>query len=210
IVQPSDRIQISDLDLRVPHSDRTLLTQLSLVIEPQQNLLITGESGTGKSSLLRAIAGLWQTNGGHIHLPDRLMFLPQTPYLIPGSIREQLQYPSSSGFSDQNLLQILRRVNLEYLFSSPDDLDNATANLSAGERQRIAVGRVLLHQPDFAFLDEATSALDLANEHQLYAQLEQSQTTLISVGHRDSLRRYHYRELRLKSAGDWSLEAIAP
>jgi putative ATP-binding cassette transporter len=135
------------------------------------------------------------------------MFLPQQPYMLLGSLRSQLLYPRQERqVSDQELLALLERVNLPDLAERSGGLDaelDWEKTLSMGEQQRLAFARLLLTQPRYAILDEATSALDLANERWLYQQLMDSQTTLISVGHRSTLLTYHRQVLELDGNGGW-------
>ena len=182
---------------------------------PGQGLLIVGPSGCGKSSLLRAIAGLWRSGSGCIIGPDsqEMLFLPQRPYMVQGSLRDQLLYPNvEKVLSDTELLNVLKQVNLPDIADNFDGLDAVLdwgKVLSVGEQQRVAFARVLLNGPRYAILDEATSALDIANEESLYELLEASSTTLVSVGHRPSILKYHSQVLELTGDGAWRLYAAA-
>ncbi len=208
-------VELNNLTLSPPNSSRILVENLSLQVAPENHLLIMGASGSGKSSLLRAIAGLWDSGQGIIQRPELedLLFLPQRPYMILGSLREQLIYPSSQTTVDDGfLLEILQRVNLPDLaqrFQGLDSLENWSSVLSLGEQQRIALARVFINQPRYAILDEATSALDVNNEAELYQALIQLGTTYISVGHRPSLRSFHRQCLEVQAEGRWELSTIA-
>jgi putative ATP-binding cassette transporter len=188
-----------------------LIKELSLVLKPGDALLITGDSGCGKSSLLRAIAGLWHTGSGAIHHPpiEDFFFLPQQPYLQTGTLRSQLIYPSAhADLSDEQLLEILELVHLPRLAERVGGLDAVQdweKLLSVGEQQRLAFGRVLVHAPGIVILDEATSALDSANEASLYARLRESGTTLISIAHRPAVLRHHTHVLHLTGEGAWEV-----
>ncbi|MGG6296984.1 ABC transporter ATP-binding protein/permease [Leptolyngbya sp. AN02str] len=204
-------IALEDVTLMTPKGQRMLVRDLSVALQPGDGLVIVGHSGAGKSSILRAIAGLWNTGDGKIVRPDldQMLFLPQRPYMVLGSLRDQLLYPNSgAAVDDQQLHDVLKQVNLEDL---PDrvggfDVDLDWANvLSLGEQQRLAFARLILNKPRYAVLDEATSALDLANERRLYEKLRQGGSTFISVGHRQSLLRYHDHVLHLTGDTSWKL-----
>ena len=209
--QPGKQLALESLTLHPPRSERVLIKELSLSLKPGDALLITGDSGCGKSSLLRAIAGLWQTGSGTIHRPplEAFFFLPQKPYLQAGSLRSQLIYPSTdSRLSDARLLEILEQVHLPRLAERVGGLDAINdweKLLSVGEQQRLAFGRVLVHQPGIVILDEATSALDSANEASLYERLRASGATLISIAHRAAVLRHHTHVLHLLGEGAWEV-----
>lgn len=213
--EPADHLALQALTLHPPQSERVLIKELSLTLKPGDALLITGDSGCGKSSLLRAIAGLWQTGSGTIHHPpqEQFFFLPQQPYLQSGTLRSQMIYPSAhSSLSDDALLAILTQVHLPRLAERVGGLDAVRdwdKLLSVGEQQRLAFGRVLVHAPDIVILDEATSALDSANEAALYGALRARGTTLISIAHRPAVLRHHTHVLHLKGEGCWELHDAA-
>ena len=204
-------LALEHVTLLTPDGARTLVKNLSLSVGPGEGLLIEGESGSGKSSLLRAIAGLWYCGGGRIlrPAPGDILFLPQQPYMILGSLRSQLLYPNQERpAADAELLRLLERVNLPDLAERFGGLDaemDWEKVLSIGEQQRLAFARVLLARPRYAMLDEATSALDAANEESLYRQLAATESTLVSVGHRPSLYKYHRQVLELGGDGAWQL-----
>ena len=206
-----EQLALESLTLCPPQSDRVLIKDLTLALQPGDALLITGDSGCGKSSLLRAIAGLWDTGQGVIRRPplEQLFFLPQQPYLQPDTLRSQLIYPSAhSDLNDEQLSGILERVQLPHLAQRVGGLDvtqDWEKLLSVGEQQRLAFGRVLVHQPGIVILDEATSALDSASEERLYNQLRESGATLISIAHRAAVLRHHTHVLLLKGDGGWEL-----
>jgi putative ATP-binding cassette transporter len=202
-------LAIDRLSLRTLDDQRSIVNRLSLVVRPGEGLMIVGPSGSGKSSLLRAIAGLMSSGAGTIARPRhrQIMFLPQKPYMIVGTLREQLLYPLPERFhTDDELLEVLDRVNLPRLADQLGGLDSQTdwANvLSVGEQQRLAFARVLIARPQYAMLDEATSALDVKNEDRLYHLLSESSTTCVSVSHHESLRDYHQHVLELFGDGRW-------
>jgi vitamin B12/bleomycin/antimicrobial peptide transport system ATP-binding/permease protein len=210
-IRPHEHLKLESVTLHPPQSERVLIKELDLMLKPGDALLITGDSGCGKSSLLRAIAGLWSTGRGVVHRPplEELFFLPQQPYLQPGTLRSQLIYPNvDSKLGDEELLDILTQVHLPYLVERVGGLDaeqDWEKLLSVGEQQRLAFARVLVHKPSIVILDEATSALDNGNEESLYARLRESGTTLISVAHRAAVLRHHTHVLRLTGEGAWEV-----
>ena len=173
--------------------------------------MVVGPSGCGKTSLLRMISGLWEPNHGIIKKPKigELLFIPQKPYMLLGSLREQLCYPTEvKKFSDEHLTSVLHEVNLKTLVDRYPNLDikqDWPRILSLGEQQRLAFARLLLNSPRFAVLDEATSALDIDTEKKLYSLLKERELSLISVGHRPSLKDFHENILELNGQGDWKL-----
>jgi len=160
------------------------------------------------------MAGLWCKGNGTVTMPpsSEMLFLPQKPYMLPGTLREQLFYPHQpSDRTDAQLQSLLERVCLADLAARCGGFDTSTdwsRVLSLGEQQRIAIARALLIQPRFLFLDEATSAVDFATERSLYGALGASGITCVSVGHRESLLNFHQHELRLLGLGRWQVRHV--
>lgn len=209
-----DKIALDDVTLMTPDYRKLLIQKLSFEVPQGTGIIIKGPSGSGKSSLLRAIAGLWRSGEGTVTRPElsSLMFLSQKPYMNLGSLREQLLYPGSrTDVSDDELKAILVRANLPELAGRyAEGLDVVrpwSDELSPGEQQRLAFARLLVARPKTVFLDEATSALDVANEELLYKTLRELNATFVSVGHRPTLDRYHEKALTLHGEGKWELSA---
>ncbi len=209
IMTGGHRLAFAHVTLETPDRARTLVVDLTLAVEPGRGLLIAGGSGGGKSSLLRAVAGLWTAGSGSIERPgpEQLMFLPQQPYMALGTLRDQLLYPDRGRQVDDAALHaLLARVNLGELAERSGGLTaehDWARVLSIGEQQRLAFARVLLAEPRYAMLDEATSALDAANEEHLYRALALTRTTPVSVSHRPGVVRFHADVLELPGDGSW-------
>jgi putative ATP-binding cassette transporter len=207
----NDAIMVSHVDLVPPRSSRTLIHDLSLEVDRNQRVLVVGPSGCGKTSFLRMVSGLWPPAAGHVQRPGEgeLLFIPQKPYMILGSLREQLCYPlQPERFSDAQLRHVLEEVRLPELVQRYPDLDikqDWPRLLSLGEQQRLAFARLLLNGPRFVVLDEATSALDVTTEKHLYDLLCQREMAFVSVGHRPTLTAFHDTVLELDGQGGWRL-----
>lgn len=204
-------LALDHLTLLTPGGERIIVSDLSLAIEPGQGLMITGASGAGKSSLLRALAGLWYRGSGRIVQPPEreIMYLPQQPYMILGSLRSQLLYPHpGQEVADVELMRLLERARLPDLaerFGGLDAERDWEKVLSIGEQQRLAFARALLVKPRYVMLDEATSALDPTNEERLYRELVAAGVTPVSVTHHAVLRPFHRQVLELTGEGEWRL-----
>ena len=209
-------VKLDELTICTPVVMKTLVEKLSFKLQVDQSLIIMGASGTGKSSVLRTIAGLWPGASGLLERPaaNQLMFLPQRPYMVEGCLRDQLLYPyPDRGASDEEILAVVEAVHLSDVLERVEgELDRVVDwnnMLSLGEQQRIAFARLFLRQPKFAFLDEATSALDEDNQEHLYRQIRESKIGYISVGHRTTLIPFHDRLLTLDRSGSWKVEDVA-
>jgi len=202
---------LSRVTLMTPNRKRTLIRDLTVNLESQSNLLVVGQSGVGKSSLLRAVAGLWTQGQGVVKRPPlaEIFFLPQRPYMLLGSLRDQMIYPRLEiDISEEDLRQILETVRLKDLPERVGGFDvvlDWADVLSLGEQQRLAFARLLVNRPGYAVLDEATSALDVGNEANLYSRLQQLEINYISVGHRPSIIVFHDRVLELMEQNRWRL-----
>lgn len=187
-------IVVNNLNLNMPGSNDLLIKGINLRFTPRVHTLIQAPSGTGKSSLFKAIARTWLSGEGEIIIPKSLetvYFLPQTPTLPQDTLRNVLGYPDAHcPYEDVDLIEALKAVNLENLVGK---LDEQIGFKSLGEKQRIAFARVLLRKPDWVFLDEATASLDENVEEHLYSELKKllPKTTIISIAHRSTVRRHH-------------------
>jgi putative ATP-binding cassette transporter len=208
-VVTKNNFSLNDVTIYTPDLKKTLAKNLSIEIPKNSGILIMGPSGCGKSSLLRALAGLWRAGSGTINIPpiEEVMFLPQKPYMIIGSLREQITYPQiDQKVSDEELFKALKKANLDHIPEQTGGLDK-TLNwgdiLSLGEQQRLIFARLFLTDPAYAILDESTSALDEPNEENLYQQLVNGNIGFISVGHRSSLKKFHTHILEMDQDGKW-------
>jgi putative ATP-binding cassette transporter len=191
-------------DVSVALSDGTVVVDdADVTVQFGEKVLVAGESGTGKSTLVRAIAGLWPWGEGEIALaPDAKMFLmPQKPYIPLGTLRRATTYPRApEDFDDQDIVETLEMVGLAHLTGKLDDEEAKwDRTLSGGEQQRLAFARLFLHQPDIVVMDEATSALDPESQAMLMEKLAERlpETAIISVGHRPELEAFHQRKINL-------------
>ncbi|MBR0653740.1 ABC transporter ATP-binding protein/permease [Plastoroseomonas arctica] len=191
------------VDARIALPDgRVLAEGASLTLAPGEALMLQGASGSGKSTIFRAIAGIWPFAQGQLSVPEgaRMLFLPQRPYLPLGTLRRAVAYPENEArFTDAEIGAALTDVGLPALADQLDRDAPWARSLSGGELQRLAVARALLVKPDYLFLDEATASLDQESEAALYALLRERLpgTAILSIAHRESVARFHDRRLRL-------------
>ncbi|WP_211453078.1 ABC transporter ATP-binding protein/permease [Collimonas antrihumi] len=213
IVHRGQNFAVEALTVKSP-GGAILTANLNLALAPGAALLVRGPSGVGKTTLLRAIAGLWPYAGGEIVYPagQQCLFLPQKPYLPLGTLRSALYYPLAEPVQpdDSAARAILEQIQLGHLAAELDTESEWSNILSLGEQQRLALGRVLLHRPQLVFLDEASSAMDEGLEHAMYSLLRKQlpDVMLISVGHRSSLAAFHGSELILQHNGKWRLNSL--
>ncbi len=209
--EEGELLTIDNMTLCTPDRSKVLVRNLNLDMKPGRSVLIKGPSGSGKTSILRAVVGLplWDRGEGVIAMPSaigRTLMLTQLAYLpSDASLRDQMLYPAATDVSDDTLLAVLKDVNLEYLPKQVGGFD-ATPNwdqLSGGERQRLVVARALINKVRLVIADEATSGLDIANEVRLYQQMKAADITMLSVGHRESLVRFHDDVIELDGEGGW-------
>ncbi|WP_225783776.1 ABC transporter ATP-binding protein/permease [Xenophilus sp. Marseille-Q4582] len=185
---------------------RTLIDDTALRVAPGDTVLVHGPSGSGKSSLLRTLAGIWPHARGQVQMPPQTMFIPQRPYFPDGRLRDALAYPdSAANYDDAQLRQALEDALLPQLADQLDREDAWGHKLSGGEQQRLSIARVLLKKPAWVLADEATSALDEDAEATLYdrlvAQVKQARGAIVSIAHRSTLLAHHRRRWTLQPTG---------
>jgi len=191
-------------DLSVTLDDGTAVVgETEVVIGPGERLLVAGESGTGKSTLVRAIAGLWPWGSGSVNFhPDRRLFmLPQKPYIPSGTLRRAIAYPGAAeDWNPEQIGEALHKVGLDHLKEKIEEEAPWDQTLSGGEKQRLAFARLLLHNPDIVVLDEATSALDEKSQDKMMEIVikELPKATIVSVAHRVELEAFHSRKIVLE------------
>jgi putative ATP-binding cassette transporter len=201
-------VQLTGVEVRKPDGTQ-LINPLDLRLEVGDTMVVTGQSGVGKTTLLRSLAELWPFTSGTLTRPcgpNETMFLSQMPYVPLGDLRAVVSYPNEEGdIDDETLKRTLEKVALPHLVSRLDEVLDWAKVLSPGEQQRIAFARVLLTKPKAVFLDEATSALDEGLEFLVYnlVRTELPDTILVSVSHRRTVEQHHTHELELLGEGDW-------
>jgi vitamin B12/bleomycin/antimicrobial peptide transport system ATP-binding/permease protein len=195
-----ETLRLSDLTLKLPNGE-TLLEDVDLTVTPHHSVVVTGRTGSGKSTLFRAIAGIWPFGSGRIEWPaGRALFLPQRPYLPLGTLRKAVTYPGDpAGFDDAAIKATLADAGLAHLVPRLDEEASWAQLLSGGEQQRVALARALLLRPDWLFLDEATASLDPESAAALYRTLREKlpSATIVSIAHNPVIVALHERRLEL-------------
>ena len=213
-LHPDGHLAFETVRIALPDG-HIVIEDATVSVVPGERVLIVGDTGRGKSTLFRAVAGLWPWGSGTIltPAPETMAFLPQRPYLPLGTLRNAVTYPSPpDAYSDVDVRQALERCDLGSLAGKLDEVDRWDKELSLGEQERLAFARLLLHKPGWAFLDEATAALDEGSQRHVMSLFdgELKNTTVLSIGHRPDLAAYHTRTLQLVHGRDGERLKLKP
>ena len=194
------KVVLKDMEVDLPNGN-AILENINVTLAAGENVIIKGLSGSGKSTLLRAIAGIWPYVKGEISLAplDKVMFIPQKPYLPLGTLRESVLYPGTRQRTDEELKNLMELCHIGYLSKYLSEEADWSHVFSVGEQQRLAFVRAMIYEPEWLFMDEATSALDEQTESAMYSLVLEklTKTTVVSVGHRSTLNKFHQKELYL-------------
>ncbi|XP_064113908.1 lysosomal cobalamin transporter ABCD4-like isoform X2 [Macrobrachium nipponense] len=216
---------LNDVTIIAPGGSEPLVKNFHLEVKKGENILFMGPSSSGKSSIFRVMLGLWPSSHGTVAHdfapgPKTVIFVPQKPMLTNGSLTEQIIYPlrldPGNPLSDdvcRGILHLLQELHMTGLVERCGGLHNDPEwnwddALSPGEMQRVCFARVLFHRPQFALLDESTSALSLDVENYLYQACLDLNITIVSIGHRETLLKYHDTLITLDGKGGWRKDEI--
>jgi len=215
VTKIGEHICFENVDIFSP-TGALLVKNLNFRVAKNSNVLISGPNGSGKSSLFRVLGGLWPLCSGTLTKPEKnkLFYIPQQPYLAPGTLRDQITYPVSlkDSSEDAHLNKLMELVNLSYLVAREgwNVVRDWADVLSGGEKQRVAMARLFYHKPAFGILDECTSAVSADVEGKLYETCKELGITIFTVSHRPQLRHHHDCELKFDGAGNWEWIILHP
>lgn len=198
---PDDNVHLCDLDIE-QYDGKLMIENAETKIAPGEKVLVKGDSGTGKSTLIRAMAGLWPWGSGKILKPENaeIAFMPQRPYFPLGTLRQALLYPfPDQKVKEEKIHDALTRCGLDHLIPRLDEAETWSQVLSGGEQQRLAFARVMIHPPDILIMDEPTSSLDELSQFRMMEYMRDflPETMVIHAGHRPGLEAFHTREINL-------------
>jgi putative ATP-binding cassette transporter len=198
---PDDNVYLRDLDIE-QYDGKLMIDGAEIKIAPGEKVLVRGDSGTGKSTLIRAMAGLWPWGSGKILKPENaeIAFMPQRPYFPLGTLRQALLYPHpDQKAAEEKIKEALTRCGLDHLIARLDEAETWSQILSGGEQQRLAFARVMIHPPDILIMDEPTSSLDELSQFRMMEYMRDflPETMVIHAGHRPGLEAFHDREIKL-------------
>ena len=207
-----------------------LIRDLNITIKKHKSLVVIGSNGTGKSSLFRTLAGLWPIQDkGQIFLPKKVKFIPQKSYFTIDTLYNSVCYPKycaddSSSLNNtktiqskyitdddkQSIDQLINEVGLDDVFKRYGHTKKIdwTSKLSGGEKQRLAIVRALYDNPEYCVMDEATSAMSNDIEEKIYLLCTKRNVTMVSIVHKESLKKFHTCQLKLLGQGEWIYEII--
>jgi len=207
-----DEIRFENVDIFTPDG-QLLVKGLNFKVTKNVNVLVSGRNGSGKSSLFRILGGLWPLCSGTLVRPssEKLFYIPQKPYMCPGTLRDQVTYPLHLGSEQDNKLnELMSIVQLDYLVKREgwDTVKEWADVFSGGEKQRVAMARLFFHRPAFGILDECTSAVSMDVEATIYETCNKLGITIFTVSHRPQLMHHHDFILKLDGEGGWEWKAI--
>lgn len=208
----ADEIEVRGLDVYLP-TGKLQITAKDIVMKHGEKILIKGRTGAGKTTIFRVISGIWPFGKGEVDLPKdkKIMVLPQKPYFPIGTLAEAISYPAPLGtYPREDIRQAIIDVGMPQFAERIDEVAHWNMLLSGGEQQRIGIARALLFHPDYLFFDEATASMDEPSEQELYAMLleKMRDTTIISIGHRSSLEKFHKRLIVAEATPEGTYEFV--
>jgi vitamin B12/bleomycin/antimicrobial peptide transport system ATP-binding/permease protein len=195
-------IKVRELDLYKPNNEE-LLENINFEIKSGEKIWLRGGSGIGKSTIIRAIRGLWVYGNGKINLPEHVFYIPQRPYMPLGTLREAMLYPLDVfdiKVKDEELVDILKLFKLDDLTNSLDEKRDWSTTLSLGEQQRVSFIRILINKPKYIIMDEPTSSLNIELEKIAFETLlnRLKDSTVVTIGHSETLKKFHERVINVE------------